>query len=60
MNIKNYIKENKICIKSLQGVLGVSQMTIWRWCCGLVIPRKEMMKKIEKWSHGQVTAKDFY
>lgn len=60
MKLKSYIKENRIKIKELTDLVGVSQMTIWRWCAGTAIPRKEAMTKILNWSKGRVQPQDFY
>ena len=60
MKLKNYIKQNHIKTKELTNLFGVSQMTIWRWCEGTAIPRKEAMGKILEWTKGSVLPQDFY
>ena len=60
MTLKEYIKQNKKSIEEMKSVFGVSQMTIWRWENGKVIPRKEELQKIATWSCGVVMPSDFY
>lgn len=39
--------------------LGVSYVRYWRWEKRKAVPTAGAMKKIMKWSEGQVTANDF-
>ena len=60
MTLEEYRHTNKKTISEMVNFFGVSQMTLWRWENGKAIPRKEMIKKIEEWSNGQITPMDFY
>lgn len=60
MKLREYIKRIGKTGRDVAKELQVSAATVSRWQAGKVIPSREEMLKIVRWSHGEVSAIDFY
>jgi predicted site-specific integrase-resolvase len=59
MTIDSYIKLKRMTHKKAAEELGVNYTTLYRWIKTGIMPKKPMLKKINEWSEGAVTANDF-
>lgn len=59
MQLREYLKKEKITQEQFAEMIGVTQGIVTRWCRG-AIPRIELMTKILVATQGKVTANDFY
>ena len=60
MQLKEWIEKENKTIKDISEDLEVSEMNVYRWCAGTVIPRPDMMAKIVEYTGGEVQPNDFY
>ena len=60
MKLRDYIKRIGKTGREVANDLQVSAATVSRWAAGKVIPSREEMLKIVRWSQGEVSAIDFY
>lgn len=59
MKLKTYRKQQGLSRAKVAEALGVTGVTVWRWETGRMFPSAPVMKRIAKWSGGQVTPNDF-
>lgn len=60
MTLNEYMKTQKITMKSCAKELGVRPFTVSRWIKGVRIPRADALIKIAIWSKNAVMPTDFY
>lgn len=60
MIFADFLKKSKKSMQAAANELGVTTMTLNRYCRGICLPRPKMMKKIADWSDGKVQFSDFY
>lgn len=60
MKLKYFLKKSKISYVEMADILGVRLSTVYRYVNDERVPRKHIMKKLIKFTGGQVTANDFY
>lgn len=60
MTLSEYLIKNNQKISTLAKALGVRHCVARWWVIGKVIPKKENMLKIVRYTKGEVTPEDFY
>lgn len=60
MKLKEYLHDTRRPQRELAEHLGVTVVTVNRWCNGWRVPSARYMPEIKRWTGGQVTADDFY
>ena len=60
MHLKDYIALTGKSLPDVGRELGVSAAAVSRWQNGKAIPEPHLMRKIMKWSNGNVMPNDFY
>ncbi len=60
MKLKYFLKKSEITYVELAEILSVALATVYRYANDERVPRKHIMKKLVKFTGGQVTANDFY
>jgi hypothetical protein len=60
MNLKSYLKNNKITYKKFGSLIGVSCLSVFRYTKGDRKPNDIIMQLIFKATKGDVTPNDFY
>jgi transcriptional regulator with XRE-family HTH domain len=58
--LRNYLKVHNIKQCEFAKLLGINNITLWRYLQGSRIPRLKIMKKIIELTNGYVTANDFF
>jgi transcriptional regulator with XRE-family HTH domain len=59
MQLKEYLKQNKISKEDFAHSLGASYGSVIKWTYGGRFPRPQTLQKIHELTEGQVTAYDF-
>lgn len=60
MDLKTYLFTEGLGKDVFAKQLGIARHNIWRYCSGRGWPRLEVAKRIEKLTHGKVTAKEMF
>jgi len=60
MKLTQYLKENSITPASFAEKVGVSSVSIHRYCVEDRTPKKEVMRAIAQITNGAVTPNDFF
>lgn len=60
MTLEQYLIKKKISSSKFAEMIDVSRMTVDRYVTGDRIPKKDVMLKIKKATHGKVQPNDFY
>jgi len=60
MKLDDWRMTRNLSLGALAETLGVSRMTLWRYCAGQSIPRPEIMAAIQRLTEGRVGPADFY
>ena len=60
MKLKDYLEEEKLSVSGFCRKLNLCEATVSKWKYNDVIPRKEDVLLIYKFTKGKVTPNDFY
>lgn len=60
MQLKEWLESKGISQTKMARTIGVTPLTVWRWCKGTRIPALRYAKEIVRYTKGKVSLRDLY